>query len=318
MFEAIPEDHSYNLQHTNPYGYRHFILSRNSVTAFLEEVKLRTWRFLRKSHFDIALPIALVVSIGLWSVSRMHDSMETLNSGKQKEVTTYTFYKDAGTQLSIAFAIIASMIGWHKTFHQNKLNRASKFVEDMTKKEIAESFDVLRRISVEEFYDSHKTRFDANLFNHCHSIPSELKKTPDGVEELEQAQSRILSRLMKNNNEEKAVCYALNFLEHMGQDVKWGVADTDYLKDHFYSSIISTYEFYRKFIEYYQYDQSCRVRFSNFVYLAQTWEKEGSIPQLPEICYRPLVITRNDIENARQHKAVKTSVAPNAIITIEY
>ena len=159
----------------------------------------------------------------------------------------------------------------------------------------------------EDFFDQHPTRFNHELFNKCHSILLELKKTPDGVTILEETQSRILERLenVGDKSEKHNVQSVLSFFEHMGQDVKCNVADSDYLKDYFYAVVINYYEFFRKYIEFLQYDQSRRIRYCNFVYMAQTWEKEGFLPELPTICNRPLVITSTDLNKiymARKQK----------------
>jgi hypothetical protein len=81
----------------------------------------------------------------------------------------------------------------------------------------------------------------------------------------------------------------------MGQDVKDHVTDSDYLKDYFYSIVVDTYELFRKYIEYAQISYSSRMLYCNIVFLAQTWEKEGNLPELPRICLRPPIITTDDL-----------------------
>lgn len=291
MSNYLVEDHSYNLQHTNPYGYRHFIVPRNSLTVFLEEFRLKLWKLIKKQHFDITIPVTLITVIMLASIYFM--------TANRKDKNEYELVKDAGGQLSVGTAIIFAMVSLHRTYHYNKRASASKFIEEWGNDSMAAHMQVVHNITVEEFYNKHKTKFDRDLFNRCHSIPIELKKSANGIQELELAQSRILVRVKKREKEEESVRAMLNYFEHMGQDVKCDVADSDYLKDYFYSTVVTHYEFFRKYIEYAQYTQSCRIRYCNFVYMAQTWEKEGFLPELPEICHRPLVITEADIIEAK-------------------
>ena len=285
------EDHSYNLQHTNPYGYRHFIVPQNSLTVFLEESRLKLWKLIKKQHFDIKIPVSLIGAVMFGSIYFMN--------AERKNKPVYELVKDASSQISVGTGIIFAMLSLHRTYHYNKRANASKFIEEWGKDAMAGHKQIVHRITVEEFYDSHRTKFDPDLFNRCHSIPIELKRSANGIQELERAQSQILVRVKKRKEEEESVRAVLNFFEHMGEDVKCNVADSDYLKDYFYSTIVTHYEFFRKYIEYAQYTQSCRIRYCNFVYLAQTWEKEGFLPDLPDICYRPLVITEADIKEVR-------------------
>jgi hypothetical protein len=175
------------------------------------------------------------------------------------------------------------------------------------------------------FDAKHELKFSASLFNKCHSRAVELKRSPDGIQKLETVQTEILLRILnkENTKERQAVIAALTIFEHMGQDVKERVADSDYLKDFFYGLLLSYYEFLRKYVEYLQYSNGCRVRFCNFVYLAQTWEKEGYLPELPRICHRPLVITSKDINDAKsiemlmKENSIETPSDAKAILIVE-
>jgi len=293
MTHLAAEDYAYNLQHTNPHGYSHFILPRGSLTVFLEEVRLKLLWLIRKQHFDITIPVAIIAIATIGSLIAM--------SSNKKDHGAYDFIKDGGAQIAAGTTIIFAMLSVHKTYHYNKRSAASKFIQQWCDEGMSTHKKVVHELTVSEFYRKHRTSFDLELFNRCHSIPAELKKSANGIEELEQAQSRILEKV-KGSKEEYSVKAVLSLFEHMGQDVKEQVADSEYLKDYFYSTVIDYYEFFRKYIEFTQYDTSCRLRWCNFTYLAQTWEKEGFLPQLPEICYRPLVITESDIKQARRNR----------------
>ena len=96
----------------------------------------------------------------------------------------------------------------------------------------------------------------------------------------------------KNKEIKRALDEVLNFFEAMGQDVKLAIVDSDYLKEYFYSAVMNNYQLARKYIEYTEYKLGSRATWCNFVYLAQTWEKENVPPVIPRVCFRPLVLRK--------------------------
>ena len=287
-------DHSKNLQDTNLAGYRHLILPGRSPILALESFLVKLRKFVRTQHLDINIPRALIIIILLGSIILM--------TKRQKD--DYELVKDLGALTGVGTGIIFAMSNLHNQYHDKKRSRASEYIQEWRSENMIPFRRSTKNIFVQVFFDQYPTRFNSNLFNKCGSVLLELKKTPDGVENLEEAQSKILVRLLSKNHdtERHEIQVVLSFFEHMGQDVKCNVADSDYLKDYFFSIVINHYEFLRKYIEYEQYDRSRRLKYCNFVYLAQTWEKEGFVPELPRICNRPLVITAKDIQKANEAK----------------
>jgi hypothetical protein len=205
----------------------------------------------------------------------------------------------------------------HRDFHLNKRKQASDYIRIWYSDQMHDVIREVGKIYDEEFWNSNRTVFSAELFDQAHSVIAEYKKTADGIIALQAAQSNILIRIYSRHNKEQnnyslekqnehsekdSVNRLLAFFEHMGQDVKRHVVDSDYLKDFFYSIALNNYELLRKYIEYLQVDRSNRITCSNFVYLAQAWEKEGSLPELPRICIRPLVLTTDDLKRVAKSR----------------
>jgi hypothetical protein len=61
------------------------------------------------------------------------------------------------------------------------------------------------------------------------------------------------------------------FGQKLVQDVKFGIVDSEYLKDFFYLIVIRYYESCRVYIESLQ-DRYSYFVYCNFVYLAQRWD----------------------------------------------
>lgn len=306
MNQMPNQDHSQNLQNTNPEGYKHLILPGKSPILAIENSLVKIRKLIRVLHLDINIPIGILLLILLGS------SMQMIKNKK----SDYELVKDLGALTGVGWGILFAMSSLHGQYHYNKRGKASEYIEEWRSDKMVTLRRITKEIFKEAFFEEYPTPFNPNLFNKCHSILTELKKTPDGIEILEEAQSKILERLEKTGNEEEKhkVQSLLSFFEHMGQDVKSDVADSDYLKDYFYAIVISHYEFFRKYVEYEQYDTSCRLKYCNFVYMAQTWEKEGFLPELPKICNRPLVITSRDIKKIKKAKSLEEHIS---IIVVE-
>lgn len=299
------EEISSNLLHTNPLGYKHIIEPRNSLVIFLETCQLKLKTLLKRQHLDINLPRGVVVLTIIISLS-------VILTDQKK--SWYERVKDLAPIVGVGSTLLYAMSNAHAAYHYKKREKSSSYINEWCSERMLEHQVVIGNMFRQVFDAKHESRFNALLFNRCHSRAVELKRSPDGIQKLESIQTEILFRILKKENarEKQAVNAALVLFEHMGQDVKERVADSEYLKDFFYGLLLSYYEFLRKYIEYLQYCNSCRVRFCNFVYLAQTWEKEGDLPELPRICYRPLVITSADISEAR---AIEESIKEDPTVS---
>jgi hypothetical protein len=217
----------------------------------------------------------------------------------------YNLIKDLGAFAGATITILFAMTNMHREYHYKKREKASQYVSDWRSCDYSRIHQAVNTLKLELLWDKHPTRFNAAIFDRCHSAVAEYKRNADGIEMLQQVQSEILERLCgknKKNEEKHSVDSLLNFFEHMGLDVKNHVADSDYLKDYFYPIVVDTYELFRKYIEYVQIDRSSRITYCNIVFLAQTWEKEGDLPELPRICLRPPVITTEDLMKVFDHK----------------
>ncbi len=300
MNKPLEQDHFKNLQNTNLEGYQHLILPGKSPILGLQTLLVKIRKSIRVLHLDINIPRVVILLVLLFSIILM-------TKNKRND---YELMKDLGALIGVGTGILFAMSNLHSQYHYNKRSRASKYIEEWRSENMVTLRRITKKIFKATFFDEYPTPFNPNLFNKCHSILIELKKTPDGIELLEEAQSKILERLEKTEHEvEKYKVQALlSFFEHMGQDVKCDVSDSDYLKDYFYAIVISHYEFFRKYIEYEQYNMSCRLKYCNFVYLAQTWEKEGFLPELPKICNRPLVITSRDLNKVSAAKGKRNQI----------
>lgn len=283
-------DYSHQLQDSNLNSFQTRVYSNNSLTILREKLYIKSKKFIREQHLDINLPRGIIIMVFIFFMF--------LGVKNHKNNNNEELYKYLAELLGAGIGIVFTMTNLHNQYHYNKLARASNYLKTWNDDSFLSLRQNVSQIIKEKFYDQHSIEFKSNLFNQCHNHLTELKKSVDGIEILKKTQSAILYRLIKEgeNEEKEKVNALLNFFEHMGQDVKLQVADSDYLKDYFYGIVIDSYEFLRKYIEYCQFEKCDRFLFCNFVYLAQTWEKEGSLPILPRICDRPLIITSADIK----------------------
>lgn len=278
----------------------------DSFAATLAVLVARFRKFFRNRHLDINIPrslICLVFVTVAWlmieSSNNCKDCITPANqAAKIEPLNNYDLVKDLGAFAGAAITILFAMTNMHREYHYKKREKASQYVSDWRSCDYSSIRQAVNTLKSELLWDKHPTRFNLGIFDKCHSAVAEYKRNADGIEMLQQVQSEILERLCgknKKNDEKHSVDSLLSFFEHMGQDVKNHVADSDYLKDYFYPIVVDTYELFRKYIEYVQIDRSSRITYCNIVFLAQTWEKEGNIPEIPRICLRPPVITTEDL-----------------------
>jgi hypothetical protein len=302
-------DSSLHLSQTRVYSER-------SPIILLEDLYVKVKKFIRGKHLDVNIPIALLCISVVVAIFMMIKTVQTLSNDKK-----YELYKDIATTLGVGATAWFAMTNLHNEYHHKKRSKASQYIEMWNEEYFCRLKQNVSQIWKKEFYEKYPTEFNSQMFNKCHTTLTELKKTPDGVEMIKEAQSKILYRLKENKDERHEVQALLSFFEHMGQDIKLQVADSDYLKDYFYGIVIDTYEFFRKYIEYIQFDKCNRLAYCNFVYLAQTWEKEGSPPSLPKICQRPLIITSADLAKVQEieskTKEAKSFDSPLLIAVIQ-
>jgi len=289
----------------------------DSIFGKFRYIWLRIRKIFRKFHMDLYVPILLIFLSACFTTIWLWQSRESTGNLTHEYGSIYNFTKDAGSIFIGTITIMFAMGSLHRDFHLNKRKKASDYIRIWYSNEMHDVIREVGKIYDDEFWNSNRTVFSSELFDQAHSVIAEYKKTADGIIALQAAQSRILIRIYSRHNkkhnvfslekqyeysEKDSVNRLLAFFEHMGQDVKRHVVDSDYLKDFFYSIALNNYELLRKYIEYLQVDRSNRITCSNFVYLAQTWEKEGSLPELPRICIRPLVLTTDDLDSVAKSR----------------
>ena len=286
----------------------------DSLFGRFKYLVIRFRQIFRKLHLDLYLPLFLLMLSAALTAILLNNNRQNAKCSMEGDCE-YVFYKDFGSLVIATITIMFTMGNMHRDFHLNKRTRASDYIRLWYSDEMQDVIKAVGEIYDVEFWNSNRTVFNKELFDQPHSVIAEYKKTADGVIALQAAQSRILERLYseqhrnhgllsfekhKNRSDKDAVNRLLAFFEHMGQDVKRHVVDSDYLKDFFYSIALNHYELLRKYIEYLQVDRSNRITCCNFIYLAQAWEKEGSLPELPRICIRPLVLTASDLDHVTE------------------
>lgn len=243
--------------------------------------------FIRKKHFDLSamiFSILLILTIE-WAI---------YSTVTEKEEFDKKYLLDVWGFTATTMGLIFTAKNLHDQHHLTKLLRASEYIEKWYSKDFFEIVKNSRKIRQEEFevldqidtFEDHQEDEEPKLLV--------LKKIVGGLPVLADMQTKVLKRLLKNSKENNEVDRILCFFEQMGQDIKLGTADEEYLKDFFYGIVINYYEIFRKYIEFYQYKGQAKTIYCNFVYLAQTWEKDKSLPELPLICERRWIITPED------------------------
>ena len=290
----------------------------DSFAAALAVLMARFRKFFRNRHLDISIPrscILLVFSAVAWLMIASSNTCKDCSTAASQAAKiephkNYDLINDLGVLAGATITVLFAMTNMHREYHFKKREKASQYISDWRSLDNSPARKTVNEIKTELFWDSHPTRFNLEVFDICHSAVAEYKRNADGIEMLQHVQTEILERLCvpqrlndeKQKEEKHSVDAILSFFEHMGLDVKNHVADSDYLKDYFYPIVIDTYELFRKYIEHAQIDHSSRITYCNLVFLAQTWEKEGNLPELPRMCLRPPVITTDDFMKVFNNK----------------
>jgi hypothetical protein len=257
-----------------------------ALNDFLNQFRFR----LRQSHLaDFQIPAFIITSSAAALVVVLLGSSRDWATKTEKTLAV----------IGVTASILASLNGSHSDRHYRKVVRASDYVKAWTSEPFATfrlELGEYKKPIIDEFVHNFHNPKD---FDRLRNSLADLKSTPARISELSSLQSRILKDLHvpKNKEIKRALDEVLNFFEAMGQDVKLAVVDSDYLKEYFYSTVMNNYQLARKYIEYTEYTLGSRATWCNFVYLAQTWEKENVPPVIPRVCVRPLVLTEHDIED---------------------
>lgn len=187
--------------------------------------------------------------------------------------------------------------GIHHQYHHNLLLRASHYVEAWYQEDLRESIQIVRSLTeqvIEPYCNGDVSSYELKEIHEfqemleIHSPVLEMKyRDEKSLIRLARIQIEVAKELLQNPKKEREVADVLAFFEHMGQDVKFKNVDVEYLKDFFYLIVIRYYEVLRVHIESLQQKYSHSI-YSNFVYLAQTWEKDNTPPLIPRMAVRDI------------------------------
>lgn len=252
--------------------------------------KNKTIRFLRfayqKLHLDKNIWNFILISMmfsAVFNVLKNSDSSTV--EGQANLLNTAAIVGAAG-------ALLWTANGIHNQYHDNLLSRASYYVKAWRSDELFEATQVIREVTREEFESIYDSRPDSLEEKNLTPILSmKYDENNEGLFlKLSESQNKIAAKILGNKDKMELIEKVLDFLDQMGQDVKFHVVDSEYIKDSFYTVVIRYYELLRKYIEYWQNLYDNRLLWCNFVYLAQTWEKEAYAPRVPRICLRDSIV----------------------------
>jgi hypothetical protein len=283
-----------DLENINQPRFRQLVKSESSIDVAFNDFRNRTLFKVRKSHFlDCGLPVILIIaSLVIAIVFTM----------KRQDIKVEDKISSSSAMFGVSVAVLSFLHSSHKSRHDRQLDKASDYVKRWNVN-LAGQRSVANEYKKPILDPYRYQNFNPDQFNLLRNSLADFKSSPNRIHALAQLQTQVLQDLSSPKRESirKDFNDILNFFESMGQDIKLGVADSDYLKEYFYSIVIDTYQLARKYIEYNQYKRGSRGVWCNLTFLAHTWEKENVPPEIPAICIRPLVITKEDVEAAEKN-----------------
>lgn len=244
----------------------------------------------RKLHLDKSIWNLILLSIiGFSVVSVLRQTDIKTPEGQSNILSTAAIIGAAG-------ALLWTANGIHNQYHDALLSRSSQYVEAWYSEDFNRALHVIRALTWDEFDKKHDGK--PSILEDKNIVPVlELKYGGlESLRKLSNAQTEIAKRIISDKEIKESVGKIIDFFEQMGMDVKFKIVDSEYLKDFFYLIAIRYYELFRKYIEYMQNFYDSRFIYCNFVYLAQTWEKEAYAPSIPKICVRKTILTKEECE----------------------
>lgn len=278
-------------------AYREYVQNTHKPKPLTSKIRRFISKLNKEIHLDMSVGLGLILIVIALLTGYAASGLDFQEDENRRELM------GVGASIGTVVGLLFAAKSLHNQYHYNLLEKASQYVRLWYDDKLSDSSGIARQIRKEEFNSVLKERFadrfqdksleeiDDNGF--CPVLElKETSKTSCNFQEisaLNEIQTKVLIRLLNHPNEQKAIHRLFSFFENMGQDVKLKVVDEDYLKDFFYMIVINYYEIFRKYIEYRQYKACNRGIWCNFVYLAQTWEKQFSPPEFPKICRRPWI-----------------------------
>lgn len=291
IMQEVTETHDYRreLEDINQGRFRQIVKSEASLDVAATDFMNRLIFKFRKWHvIDFVAPIVLITFFLLIVVASVLNNKD-LNLEKKLGISS--------SIAALWIATCSSIHGSHRSRHYQAQVKSSEYVKTWTTDPMVQYVHTFRKYSEPLLQKYRDNNMNSNSFNELRNSLADYKSAPNKIFNLAQLQTDVLLDLSRDENTDlrNSVVEVLNFVEAMGQDVRLGVADADYLKDYFYEIVINNYQIVRKFIERRQVKNWSRATWCNLVYLAHTWEKEKVPPRIPLICIRPLVITEKDL-----------------------
>lgn len=256
--------------------------------------KNKTVRFFkmmyRKLHLDKSVWNFILLSIiGFSIINVLRNTDFETPEGQDNLLNTAAIVGAAG-------ALLWTANGIHNQYHDNLLSRASHYASAWYGEDLSKDLEIVRNLANEEFDRNHNGL--PSILENKNIVPVLALKYGGltSLQKLSNIQTEIAKKVLSDRHKRESVEKIFSLFEQMGMDVKFGVVDSEYLKDIFYLIVIKYYELFRKYIEYNQNLYDSRFIWCNFVYLAHTWEKEAYAPSIPGICVRKSILTKQECD----------------------
>jgi hypothetical protein len=257
----------------------------NPKKKLLEKIKEEVRREIGEFSFSINHKIHLDFLLSLLLIVIAIFAMTSWFTNNNKDNYTRKDLVDVNAAVVAVIGILITARNIHEQYHHNKMSKASHYVELWYSPQLQPGIKIIRDIKDKEFDAKIRVRDRYCPDSSVDCLYTAYRLKEDNPNLLEEIQKSVAEKIKNEHNERQAISEVLNFFEQMGQDVRLNVADENYLKEFFFHIVISYYEIFKKCIENRQHESS-QITFCNFVYLAETWEKWRTEPQLPQICRR--------------------------------
>jgi hypothetical protein len=177
----------------------------------------------------------------------------------------------------------------HSQYHQEKFNKSSAYVAQWYSPELKKHLKLLRKLKKDTYEVTFKNELCPSKEENksvIESVDSLLNKVRKGKnkEEIEkiqaamvEVQAKVINLLKKTNDEnpKDSIIIILEFFEQMGQDIRFNIADEEYLRDFFFYIVVAYYEILKGYIDDLQSKYNSRYLYCNFINLAKRWEYLG-------------------------------------------
>ena len=283
--------------HTAEMSLPEQLTRRNQFTRFACQIS-------RKLHLDKYFwyfILLLIISTPLYKAYESETAADPVPGNNLEQLDPKIGTDDwlaVAALFGAAGGLLLSANGIHNQYHHNKLLRASKYIESWCSEDFEKKIQPVLNLAdseLEKIYEGKPASIEEGDLE-TPILRLKYSGYKPLLRKLSTAQTKIAKVVLNDQEKQKQAKNLFAFFEHMGMDVKLGLADEEYLKNFFYAVVIRYYELFRKYIEYWQHKRDSRGVYCNFVFLAQSWEKENDPPELPRICQRETILSPEDLE----------------------